>query len=242
MDKIRTLFVDDEYLALNILEGFGAQLPMLEIVAKVKSPLQAIEVLQHHTIDLLFLDIQMPTINGNQLLKTLPYRPATIFTTAHSEYAVDAFDLGAVDYLLKPFSFERFLQATQKAIEFIKQKNVKTSVIESSNTASNDFLSIKADGKLFRVPFDDILYIEGLKEYVKVTTEQKTYIMLETFKNLELMLPSPQFLRVHKSFMVATNKVKALDGSMLEVGKGTIPISRERKEEIVRLIFDNKVG
>lgn len=237
MDKIKALLVDDEYLALNVLEGFAGQLPMIEIVAKVKSPLQAMEVLQQNAIELLYLDIQMPTINGNQFLKTLPYRPATIFTTAYSEYAVEAFELGALDYLVKPFSFDRFLQATQKAIEFIKSKKETRPTAES--TTSTPYLSIKGDGKLYKILYDEILFIEGLKEYVKVVTEQKTFITLETFKNLELILPSLQFIRVHKSFMVAKDKVRSLDGNMLEIGKAQIPISRERKEELVKLIFGN---
>lgn len=230
--------VDDEYLALNILEGFASQLPMIEIVAKVKSPVQAMEALQLHAIDLLYLDIQMPTINGNLLLKTLPYRPVTIFTTAYSEYAAEAFELGAVDYLVKPFSFDRFLQATQKAINAIQSK-VNVSQITETATDS-PFLSIRADGKLYRIPHGEILFIEGLKEYVKVVTEQKTFITLETFKNLEVLLPAHQFLRVHKSFMVAKDKVRSLDGNMLEIGKAQIPISRERKDELVKLIFGDK--
>jgi two-component system, LytTR family, response regulator LytT len=235
MDKIKALLVDDEYLALNVLEGFASQLPMIEIVAKVKSPLQAMEVLQQNAIELLYLDIQMPAINGNQFLKTLPYRPATIFTTAYSEYAVEAFELGAVDYLVKPFSFDRFLQATQKAIELMRSKKGNSFITDP--VTSSTYLSIKADGKIYRIPYSDILFIEGLKEYVKIVTDAKTYTTLETFKNLELILPSPQFLRVHKSFMVAKDKVCALDGAMLEVGKAQIPISRERKEELVMLIF-----
>lgn len=238
MNKIKTLLVDDEYLALNILEGFASQLPIIEIVAKVKSPVQAMEALQLHVIDLLYLDIQMPTINGNQLLKTLPYRPVTIFTTAYSEYAAEAFELGAVDYLVKPFSFDRFLQATQKAINAIQSK-VNVSQITETATESS-FLSIRADGKLYRIPHGEILFIEGLKEYVKVVTEQKTFITLETFKNLEVLLPAHQFLRVHKSFMVAKDKVRSLDGNMLEIGKARIPISRERKDELVKLIFGDK--
>lgn len=238
MNKIKTLLVDDEYLALNILEGFASQLPMIEIVAKVKSPVQAMEALQLHAIDLLYLDIQMPTINGNLLLKTLPYRPVTIFTTAYSEYAAEAFELGAVDYLVKPFSFDRFLQATQKAINAIQSK-VNVSQITETATDS-PFLSIRADGKLYRIPHGEILFIEGLKEYVKVVTEQKTFITLETFKNLEVLLPAHQFLRVHKSFMVAKDKVRSLDGNMLEIGKAQIPISRERKDELVKLIFGDK--
>jgi two-component system, LytTR family, response regulator LytT len=237
MSKIKTLLVDDEFLALNLLEDYVNKLPQLELVAKVKSPVQAIEVLQQQNVSLMFLDIQMPTISGNQFLKTLQRPPVTIFTTAYSEHAVEAFELGAVDYLLKPFSFERFVQATNKAIAMMAQHQGPASTgIEKEE---NNFLIIKADGKTYRIPFDEILFIEGLKEYVKVVTTQKTFIALETFKNLEICLPKPAFLRVHKSFMVAKNKVQALNGSMLEIGKSSIPLSRERKDELIKIIFNS---
>ncbi|MBI3220658.1 MAG: response regulator transcription factor [Bacteroidetes bacterium] len=234
METVKTLLVDDEYLALNVLESFAAQLPVIEIVAKVKSPVQAMEILQKHSIQLMYLDIQMPTINGNQFLKTLPNRPVTIFTTAFSEYAVEAFELGAIDYLLKPFSFDRFLMATQKALNGIRQTKEFSTF---PNQGNEDYLTIKAEGKLFRILLKEILFIEGLKEYVKIVTEQKTFITLETFKHLEMILPPTQFLRVHKSFMVAKDKVRSMDGNMLEIGKTQIPISRERKDELVKLIF-----
>jgi two-component system, LytTR family, response regulator LytT len=237
MNKVKTLLVDDEYLALNLLEGFASQLPILEIVAKVKSPLQAAEVIQQQNIELLFLDIQMPTINGNQFLRSLKNPPVTVFTTAYSEYAVDAFDLGAVDYLVKPFSFDRFFQATQKALEVIGHKKKQHTISTPDQSLPHQFLSVKADGKIYKIALSEIQYIEGLKEYVKIVTEPKTYITLETFKNLEMILPSSQFLRVHKSFMVAKDKVRAINGNLLEVGKAMIPISRERKEELVQLIF-----
>ncbi len=238
MNKIKTLLVDDEFLALNLLEGFVAQMPMLELVGKAKSPVQAIELIQQHSVELLFLDIQMPTLNGNQLLKTMNNAPVTIFTTAYSEYAVEAFELGAVDYLLKPFSFDRFFQATTKALSVINQRPSSVSV--DGLKKANEFLSVKADGKIYRIPLDTILYIEGFKEYVKIITPQKTYVTLETFKNLELLLPAPAFLRVHKSFMVAKDKVHALNGGMLEIGKTEIPISREKKEELIKIIFNTK--
>jgi DNA-binding LytR/AlgR family response regulator len=235
MDKIKTLLVDDEYLALNVLEGFAAQVPMIEIVAKVKSPLQAMEVFQQNNIALLYLDIEMPGINGNQFLRTLPHPPVTIFTTAYSEFAVEAFDLGATDYLVKPFSFERFLQATQKAIKLINpSRNAPRT--EPYGTGSSS-LSVKADGKIYRIALKEILFVEGLKEYLKIVTETKTFITLATFKNLETLLPYPQFIRVHKSFMVARDKVSSLDGGMLEIGKVTIPISREKKDDLVKIIF-----
>jgi DNA-binding LytR/AlgR family response regulator len=236
MSKIRTLLVDDEFLALNLLEGYVSQLSHLELVGKAKSPVQANDLLQQNGVELLFLDIQMPTLTGNQFLKTLQRPPVTIFTTAYSEYAVEAFELGAIDYLLKPFSFERFLQATNKAIAAISQRNSSFSVDDTST--ANGFLSVKADGKIYRIPFNEILFIEGLKEYVKIVTQQKTYITLETFKNLESVLPSPAFLRVHKSFMIAKDKVQALNGGMLEIGKASVPLSREKKDELIKIIFN----
>jgi DNA-binding LytR/AlgR family response regulator len=179
----------------------------------------------------------MPTINGNQFLKTMSKPPVVIFTTAYSEYAVEAFELGAIDYLLKPFSFDRFVQAATKAVNAIHQNS---SQVASEVRASNNFLTVKADGKIYRITFDSILYIEGYKEYLKIVTAQKTYVTLETFKNMEILLPSPMFLRVHKSFMVAKDKVNALNGGMLEIGKTEIPMSREKKDELIRIIFNTK--
>lgn len=235
MDKINVLLVDDEYLALNLLEGYVSQVPQLQLVGKVKTPMQAIDVLQQQSVHLLFLDIQMPILSGNHFLRSLQQAPITIFTTAFSEHAVEAFELGAIDYLLKPFSFERFMQAVNKAINIMSQRETSAG---PDAERSNNFLIAKADGKTYKIAFEEILFIEGLKEYVKIVTTHKTYITLETFKNLELLLPSPAFLRVHKSFMVAKDRVQALNGGMLEIGKASIPMSREKKDELVKIIFN----
>ncbi len=232
---IRTLLVDDEFLALNLLEAFIEKVPDMEIVDKVKSPMKALDLLQHTPIDLLFLDIQMPTLSGNQLLKTLKNPPLTIFTTAYSEYAIEAFELQAVDYLLKPFSFERFLQSIHKAKELIKlQESTGTIVIPEQ---SRDFFSIKVDGKIVKVYFDDILFIEGLKEYVKIVCRDARFVTLESLKNLEDLLPTDNFIRVHKSYIIAKNKVQSLDGNILEIGKHKIPISRTKRDELISWIF-----
>ncbi|MBL7833740.1 MAG: response regulator transcription factor [Cyclobacteriaceae bacterium] len=236
MDKINVLLVDDEYLALNLLEGYVSQVPQLQLVGKVKTPMQAIDVLQQQSVHLLFLDIQMPIFSGNHFLRSLQQAPITIFTTAFSEHAVEAFELGAIDYLLKPFSFERFMQAVNKAINIMAQRESLAAGPDAERL--NNFLIAKADGKTYKIAFEEILFIEGLKEYVKIVTTHKTYITLETFKNLELLLPSPAFLRVHKSFMVARDRVQALNGGMLEIGKASIPMSRERKDELVKIIFN----
>ena len=235
MTKIKTLLVDDEYLALQLLEGFSNKVPELEIVDKVKSPMAALEILNQNAIDLLFLDIQMPTLSGNNLLKTLKNPPNVIFTTAYSEYAIEAFELNAIDYLLKPFSFERFLQAVNKAKEqhYFRQQD-QTIILP---TKSKDFFSIKVEGKIVKVYFDSILYIEGLKEYVRLVCKETRLITLESLKNLEEILPAENFARVHKSFIVAKNKVTSLEGNRLEIGDHKIPISRGKKDEIVDWIF-----
>lgn len=232
---IKTLLVDDEFLALNLLEEFTKKVPDMEIVDKVKSPMKALDLLQQKPVDLLFLDIQMPTLSGNQLLKTLKNPPLTIFTTAYSEYAIEAFELQAVDYLLKPFSFERFLQSVNKAKDLLKlQESASTIVIPEQ---SRDFFSIKVDGKIVKVYFNDILFIEGLKEYVKIVCRDARFVTLESLKNLEDLLPVDNFIRVHKSYIIAKNKVQSLDGNLLEIEKHKIPISRNKRDEIISWIF-----
>ena len=232
---IRTLLVDDEYLALNLLEAYAQQVPDLEIVGKEKLPMKALERLQQGQVDLLFLDIQMPVLSGNNLLKTLQNPPLVIFTTAYSEYAIEAYDLNVVDYLLKPFPFERFLQAVQKAKQLL---NARQSSNSGENQTSPNFLSLKVDGKLVKVFLEDILYIEGLKEYVRfVCSGNRRYVTLESLRNLEELLPAQQFSRVHKSYIVAKTKVSALDGNMLEIGTVKIPISRGKRDEVVADIF-----
>jgi DNA-binding LytR/AlgR family response regulator len=235
MAAIKTLLVDDEYLALNLLEEFTGKVPDLEVVEKVKSPMRALEILHQTPVDLLFLDIQMPTLSGNNLLKTLKNPPLTIFTTAYSDYAIEAFELNAVDYLLKPFSFERFLQAVNKAKEQLQKKTAEPDIVVPR--VSRDFFSIKVDGKIVKVYFDDILYIEGLKEYVRIVCRDARLVTLESLKNLEDLLPADNFVRVHKSYIVAKNKVQSLNGNMLEIGKQKIPISRGKRDEIVEWIF-----
>lgn len=230
---IRTLLVDDEYLALNLLEEYVRQVPDLELLGREKLPIKALERLQQEQVDLLFLDIQMPVLSGNNLLKTLQSPPLVVFTTAYSEYAIEAYDLNVVDYLLKPFPFERFLQAVQKAKTLLQARQTGNQV-----SSQADFLSLKVDGKLVKVFLEDILYIEGLKEYVRfVCTGNRKYVTLESLRNLEEQLPAQSFNRVHKSYIVAKSKVNALDGNMLEIGTVKIPISRTKRDEVVADIF-----
>ena len=231
MQKIKVLLVDDEFLALQLLENFVKDVPELELVAKTKSPMEAQNILSNTNIDLLFLDIQMPTLSGINLLKNLKNPPLTIFTTAYSDYALTAFDLNVIDYLLKPFSFERFLQAVDKA-----QRQLSTSNPIHKKDSSH-FLSIKANSKIVKVFIDDILFIEGLKEYVKIVCATDNIVTFERLKNLETILPANQFLRVHKSYIINTAKVTSIEGNLLTIGTHFIPISRGKKEMVVKRIF-----
>ena len=225
----RCLLVDDEHFALALLEKFIADTPGLEVVATCKSPIRAVEILQSEPIDLLFLDIQMPILSGTNLLRSISRKPVAIFTTAYAQHAAEAFDLDAVDYLLKPYSFERFTQAVNKALAVLGRQ---------APPALEGHLTVKADRQWIKVALSDIRYIEGWKEYVKIYTEGEKIITLESLNNLENTLPAGYFLRVHKSFIVSTGKVERLDGEDLILsGAARVPVARARKKEVVGVLF-----
>ncbi|MCK6694049.1 MAG: LytTR family DNA-binding domain-containing protein [Thermoanaerobaculia bacterium] len=226
---IRCLLVDDEHFALALLEQFVRRVPDLEWVASCRSPVRAIEILQNEPVDLLFLDIQMPVLSGLGLLRHISYKPVTIFTTAYSQHAHEAFDLDAADYLLKPFSFERFEHAVQKARELLRLR------VAPAGPAGH--LTVKADRKWIKIPFDEIQYIEGWKEYVKIYTNRDKIITLERLNNLEKTLPPTHFLRVHKSYIVCRERVQQLDGDALLIGQARIPVARSRKRAVVEALF-----
>ena len=225
----RCLLVDDEHFALALLEKFVADTPGLEVVATCKSPIRAVEILQSEPIDLLFLDIQMPILSGTNLLRSISRKPVAIFTTAYAQHAAEAFDLDAVDYLLKPYSFERFTQAVNKALAVLGRQ---------APPALEGHLTVKADRQWIKVALSDIRYIEGWKEYVKIYTDGEKIITLESLNNLENTLPAGFFLRVHKSFIVSTGKVERLDGEDLVLsGAARVPVARARKKEVVGVLF-----
>ena len=203
---IRTLIVDDEPLALDIIESYIEKIPDLELVARCDNAISANEILQKEHIDLIVLDIQMPQMTGIELIKSLRKAPKVIFTTAYSEYAVEGFELDALDYLLKPVAFDRFMKAVNKV----------TDGTEKPNTASeDDYFFVKADKKLIKIHFNEILYIEGLKDYVIIKKETGRVIALQTMKSLEAKLPSNIFMRVHRSYIVNIAKIKAVVGLSL---------------------------
>ncbi|MBL7807553.1 MAG: response regulator transcription factor [Saprospiraceae bacterium] len=230
--NFRCLLVDDEHLALQLLEKFVTDTPGLEVAAICKSPIRAVEILQSEIIDLLFLDIQMPILSGLNLLKSVSRKPVTIFTTAYPQHALEAFELDAVDYLLKPYSFERFSHAVNKAMVVLRQKS------ETASALPEGFLTVKADRQWVKIPVADIRYVEGWKEYVKIYLEKEKIITLESLNNLENTLPAAHFLRVHKSYIVGRRFVQKMDGESLQLtGDVRVPVARARKKEVIESLF-----
>ncbi|MCB0646389.1 MAG: response regulator transcription factor [Saprospiraceae bacterium] len=239
---IKTIIIDDEPLALDILESFIEKMPNLELMQKCNNAIEGMEALKNHEVDLIFLDIQMPQITGIEFLKSLPNPPAVIFTTAFPDYALEGFELDAVDYLLKPISLDRFMKAVNKASERIQIRKHGTDTIEE---IGDDYFFVKADKKLIKVNFSDIIYIEGLKDYVIIRQENSRVIALQTMKSLEDKLNSANFRRVHRSYIVNLDKVLALDGNTLEVmEKGqvkVIPIGKNYRDELLDMINEKKL-
>lgn len=239
MNKINCLVVDDEELARTLLDNYIERLPHLHLVAKCKNPLEAISILQNHSIDILFLDIQMPELTGIELLKTLSVKPQVILTTAYSDYALEGYSLDITDYLLKPFSFERFVQGVNKATDFIQlQKRANQSERqEALLSKQKDYLLVKAEHKIHKVKLEDIYYIQSMREYVAIYTPTGRLLTLNSLKKLDQELPTDQFLRIHKSYMIATARVTTLEGNLVHICGEKLPIGANYKEEVLKRIF-----
>jgi len=234
---IRTIIVDDEPLALQVLENHINQLPEIELVAKCKNAIEANKILNEQEIDLVCLDIKMPQISGIDFLKSLKNPPCVIFTTAYDKYAIESYNLDAVDYLLKPISFDRFFKAINKVSDALHSKH--------EVAADDDYFYVKADKKLIKVKYEDIIYIEGLKDYVIIRKNDSRVITLQTMKSLEEKLPSKQFTRVHRSFIINVDKINSIMGNMIEViekGKEKlIPIGKNYKEGLMKVIEEKRI-
>ena len=236
---IKAIIVDDEPLALDVLETYIAQLPELELVARCENALEAREVLKEHDVDLLFLDINMPQLTGIDLVKTLSVKPNFIFTTAHPYYAVEGFELNAIDYLMKPIPLERFMKAVNKVID------MQVGETSAPEKKKENFIFVKADKKLIKVNFDDILYIEGLKDYVIIRQKEGRVITLHTMKSLEAKLPDHIFKRIHRSYIVNIGAIDAIVGNMIELKEKSqvkhIPIGKNYREELLKVINKNRL-
>ncbi len=234
---LRCLAVDDENLALDLVEDNIAKVPFLKLEKRCRNAFEAIEYLQENEIDLIFLDIQMPGITGVQFLEGLTQKPMVIFVTAYQQYAMEGFNLDVIDYVLKPISFERFLKATHKALDYFKSKNVlvqaQIPVIEKM-----EYIFIHADYSLMKIMLEDILYIEGLKDYIKIhlRTQKFPVVCLMTMKLIEEKLPSAEFRRVHKSFIVSLKKVESIRNQKIKIGENHIPLSDNYSEQFYQTI------
>lgn len=234
---IHTIAIDDEPLALQLVEGYIRKTPFLKFIGTFDNPISAIEFQENHPTDLIFLDIQMPDLLGTDFVRTLNQGPKIIFTTAFEKYAVEGFRLDAVDYLLKPFGYDEFLVAAQKARKLIELENRNLRGLESNDK----FLFLKSDYKIIRINFNDILYIEGMKDYVKVfmKNEPRPVLSINSMKSLEEKLPESRFMRVHRSFIVNLDRVEVIERSRIVFGKVYIPVSDQYKEKFQRFLNEN---
>ncbi|WP_158605942.1 LytTR family DNA-binding domain-containing protein [Taibaiella sp. KBW10] len=243
------LIIDDEPLAIDVIVAHCKRIPELNVVETCNNAMEAFQALHKHEIQLIFLDINMPVISGLSFLKSLKEPPAVILTTAYTEYAIEGYELDVVDYLLKPIPFERFAMAIQKVqqrlsrpqnISGINIPAVATPAIHpgtyNSNTSTKDFIFIKSNGKLVKLNFSDIRYIEGMKDYLKIFTSDKTHVIHQTMKAMEEQLPEHLFMRVHKSYIVALDAIQQIDGNCIETASGGVPLSNTYRDVLLKTI------
>ncbi|MBN2011491.1 response regulator transcription factor [candidate division KSB1 bacterium] len=228
--SIKCLVVDDEPLAIDLLVSYIQRVPDLELVAVCSDAIQAFEVLQKERVDLLFLDIQMPKLTGMELVKSLSAPPKVVFTTAYRNYAVESYDLEVLDYLLKPITFERFLKAVQKYYR------VNASEQNGNRNSQRESIFIRHDKKMVQVPFYSILFLESMKDYVYIHTRKQTFIVRQQLQCYEDDLPGDQFVRIHRSFIVAIAHIKAFTASEVEIGDRRLPIGRSYRQAFLAAV------
>jgi DNA-binding LytR/AlgR family response regulator len=248
--KMNCLAIDDEPLALNIIEEFCSKIDFLTLVKKCNSAFEAIEVVNKKSIDLIFLDIHMPDISGLDFFKSIPNPPLVIFTTAYSEFALEGFELNAVDYLVKPIPFSRFFMAVNRAFELFNLRRAENEGTEPVSTskqnkleanANEKFLLIKVEYSTVRVDYSSILYIEGLKDYIKIYTTEKMLLTKSTMKNIQSKLPALMFFRVHKSFIVSFDYIRKIENNRIVINDKYIPIGEQYKEEFYKYVNKNRL-
>lgn len=223
---IKCLIIDDEPLSRNVLKTFTDDHPDLSLVGECKDAFEAMDVLSKESVDLLFLDINMPKLSGINFYKSLNQKPEVIFTTAYPEFAVEGFELSAADYLMKPIAFERFVQAVQKVKGKLDTSKGQESV--------QDYILLKADRKMYRTPFESILFCEALGDYVKVHLVDRTLIVTTTMKGILTELPADQFVRTHKSFIINKTRFEYIEGNQIKIGEHMVAIGQSYREEVLK--------
>lgn len=237
--KINCIIIDDEPLARKGLKEYLDEIDFLSLAGEFDHPLKAAELLSGNEVQLIFLDIQMPKITGLDFLRTLPQPPPVIFTTAFAQYALEGFDLNALDYLVKPISFDRFFKAALKAKEYYEIRQLN-SPAPGREIPGNDFFFIKADNKLVKIFLEEVLFVEALQNYITVYTVNRKYITYLTFKAMEEFLPPDRFIKTHKSYIVSAKKIDSIDGNDILIGERHIPISRNLKEEVMHFLLKGR--
>ncbi len=233
---MRCLIIDDEPLAVELLEDFVSKISALKLVATCSSAIEASTILQMNEVDLIFSDIEMPDFSGVEFIKSLDVKPLFIFTTAYSHYAVEGFNLNAVDYLVKPIPFHRFLKAVNRAQELFLLKNEEIKP-KTQTLNSPSFIFVKSDYENVKLNFDDIKYFEGLKDYIKIfSTSHKPILTLSNFKNIEEKLPNDVFVRVHRSYIVSLKHINSVQRNRILIDGVRIPIGKNYKDEFIRRI------
>lgn len=236
---LKCLIVDDEEIAISGIMDYMEDLEYLQLVQTCSSAVEAMEILKHKEIDLMFLDINMPRLTGLELLESLEKPPLTILTTAYSEYALDGFRLHVVDYLLKPYTFQRFLQATQKAVELFRSRLI----FENGDNAKNADMYIRQGDDFQRINWKDILFAEAMQNYVKLHFKEKTFVIHQTMASLEGILPNDYFFRIHNSFLVNVSQIETISGGRLSINGKELPISKHRKEEFLNsIVYKNLIS
>ncbi len=229
--QIRCIIVDDEPVAREILRTHLSKIDFIDIVDECRNAVEAFRVINSEAVDLVFLDINMPEISGLSFARSVTKDIRIIFTTAYREYAVDGFELQAVDYLLKPVSFERLLQSISR----YQNEHLPQSVHASAEISSerNNYFFVRSDRKMIRIDFSDVLFVESISDYIKIHLENKTIVTRETLQNIEAKLPAKAFLKIHRSFIVAIDRIDSFTNEYVEIGKRQLPMSRSQKEKVL---------
>jgi two-component system LytT family response regulator len=240
---LKCIAVDDEPLALDIIEDYISKVPFLELVKRTENAIEALQLVQAGGIDLVFLDIQMPDLTGIQFLKIASGKANYILTTAYSQYALESYDLNVSDYLLKPIAFDRFYKAVEKVRSQMQKEEIAAPVpevaqpvITATAAPAQDFIFVKTEHKIQKIQLDDILYIEGLKDYISIFTKTERVITLQNMKKMEETLPRGEFIRVHKSYIVSLDKVESIERSRISIKGKVIPIGDTYRDEFFKLI------
>lgn len=233
---IRCLIIDDEPPAREIIARYIQQIPFLELVGECSNAIQALTFLQQSNVDLLFLDIRLPQLNGNDFLKTIKNPPKVIFTTAYPDYAIEGYELDVVDYLLKPIHFDRFLKAVNKIIEHNHVQIAESKSVPEEIMHTEPFVYFRADRKMVKVMLQDILYIESMKDYVKIFTTSGQIISKQSISSVEEMLPETKFIRTHRSFIISLGKIKSFTNELIEIEKAEIPIGKLYRNTVIKVL------